>query len=97
MKSCLQPDDGVGVEERLDLGLRDAEAEVGHELLPRVRLDHPRQHRHVLLTLQAAPDDLHQLKQTLRILAYTFRREDSSTYEITQFLSRQNTALVIIT
>ena len=41
INSCLQPDDCVGVEERLDLGLRDAEAEVRHELLAGVRLDHP--------------------------------------------------------
>ena len=59
----LQPNDSVRVEQGFDLGLRDAEAEVGHELLPGVRLDYPGEDGDVLLALQPAADYLHQLKK----------------------------------
>ena len=48
--------------EPLYLVLGDAEAEVAHELLAGVGLDHPRQHGHVLCALKTAADDLQKLK-----------------------------------
>ena len=59
----LQPDDGLRVEQGFNLGLWNTEAQVGHEILPRVGLDHPGEDGDVLLALQPAPDNLHQLKR----------------------------------
>ena len=64
MNACLQPDDRLGVEQGFNLGLWNAEAQVGHEFLAGVGLDHPGEDGDVLLALQPAPDYLHQLQIT---------------------------------